>query len=44
VKACAEYGREDLDAISKEIDGKTPEEVTILAVAIQCIVCFIIGL
>lgn len=27
VKACAEYGREDVDAISKEIDGKTPEEV-----------------
>ena len=27
VKACAEYGREDIDAISKEIDGKTPEEV-----------------
>ena len=27
VKACAEYGRDDLDAISKEIDGKTPEEV-----------------
>lgn len=29
VKACAEYGRDDLDAISKEIDGKTPEEVNI---------------
>jgi len=29
VKACAEYGREDLGAISKEIDGKTPEEVSI---------------
>lgn len=27
VKACAEYGRDDVDAISKEIDGKTPEEV-----------------
>ncbi|XP_065886497.1 SWI/SNF-related matrix-associated actin-dependent regulator of chromatin subfamily A member 5-like [Dysidea avara] len=27
VKTSAEYGREDLDAISKEIDGKTPEEV-----------------
>ena len=27
VKACAEYGRDDIDAISKEIDGKTPEEV-----------------
>ena len=29
MKASAEYGREDLDAISKEIDGKTPEEVNI---------------
>jgi len=29
VKACAEYGRDDVDAISKEIDGKTPEEVNV---------------
>ena len=27
VKACAEYGRDDIDAISKEIDGKMSEEV-----------------
>lgn len=27
VKMCEKYGRDDLDSISKEIEGKTPEEV-----------------
>ena len=34
VKACAEYGRDDIDAISKEIDGKTPEEVSGVCVCV----------
>ena len=28
MKACAEYGREDVDNISKEVEGKEPEEVS----------------
>ncbi|KAH9516131.1 SWI/SNF- matrix-associated actin-dependent regulator of chromatin sub A member 5 [Dermatophagoides farinae] len=27
IKMCEKYGREDIDSISKEIEGKTPEEV-----------------
>ena len=27
MKACAEYGREDVDSICKEVEGKSEEEV-----------------
>ena len=27
MKACAEYGREDVDNISKEVEGKDSDEV-----------------
>ena len=27
VKACEKYGRKDLDSISLEVEGKTPDEV-----------------
>ena len=27
VKACAEYGREDTESISREVEGKDPKEV-----------------
>ena len=28
MKACAEYGREDLDSVCKEVEGKSEEEVS----------------
>lgn len=28
IKACEKYGRDDIDNIAHEIEGKTPEEVT----------------
>ena len=27
VRACAEYGREDIDKICQEVEGKKPDEV-----------------
>ena len=29
IKACAEYGRDDLDSICKEVEGKSEEEVRV---------------
>ena len=28
MKACAEYGRDDLDSVCTEVEGKEPEEVS----------------
>lgn len=27
IKACEKYGRDDIDNICKEVEGKTPQEV-----------------
>ena len=27
IKACEKYGRDDMDSISKDVEGKTPDEV-----------------
>ena len=29
IKANEKYGRDDIDAIAREVDGKTPEEVNL---------------
>ena len=36
MKACAEHGRDGMDHVCKEVEGKTPEEVGATAVLCLC--------
>lgn len=51
IKACEKYGRDDMDNVCQEVEGKTPEEVCIfeqqgliesLYPSIDNILCFVI--
>ena len=42
IKACEKYGRDDIDNICKDVEGKTPQEVYIYNVVLLKFYMFLI--